>query len=800
MNSTMPSRRARRIRVLIFACLGSAIGLASSTAGTNPAEIRVRWQPRLPATDALNLVPNSGFELGGAGWSSLGETTGWGGDLSSLFGTVTTAEKYEGERSLEVAMGPGLTPVTHFDCWPAATVVQEAPLAVNLGWIDVVPGEIYTLSAYFKADRLGVPARLVMRFGGDPAPDPHPANTEHAVVLSERWERHAFTFKATSMSVCVGLGPDLRRQPGASARVWIDAVQFEKGAQASAYEPRAPIEVAIESGRFGNVFTVGEPPGLRLTTVNRSAKGADIDVDITLTDYFDQPMPAIHQRFNAPVGKQSVVTVPLSLPGPGYYRATAVATSTDLRQEARFPLALIHEYRRPETLFGLNHAPTNRDLLDQFRRAGVFWAREWSLDWQEVQPKPGPFRWEEADRQVSRLEEANWKIFALLPAFASAKWASSLPPEYTLPPKIWRATPEWAWLAAAPKDKADLANYIRTTATRYRGRVGYYEFLNEPTTSTALPAPYRGLPGFTYDAQSYVDLLKIASSAVREADPSAKLVGGYSLEVLHRAPHFIRAGGLGLIDILNIHPYGFFEDRPEDFIPQMDELLSLMDYSPTGRKPIWVTEAGYYAEDDKPREPWIEPNAPFAMESEKMAADQTIRHAIIMFSHGVERIFYHMGSSGEVNDGMRDLGNALLGPGGTPQKAYPALAFLSHLFDPGFRYVAPLDKPALLKGLPTDSIYGYAFQCGNKAVLVAWSPADGHHEHVWMLKIPRDVDAYNLVGTKLHEGGNGKTVVLGDSPVYLVTKLMPAGDLARSQILRVGRQPQALPPPTFMGF
>lgn len=69
-----------------------------------------------------------------------------------------------------------------------------------------------------------------------------------------------------------------------------------------------------------------------------------------------------------------------------------------------------------------------------------------------------------------------------------------------------------------------------------------------------------------------------------------------------------------------------------------------------------------------------------------------------------------------------------------------------------------------------------------------------------MLKIPRDVDAYNLVGTKLHEGGNGKTVVLGDSPVYLVTKLMPAGDLARSQILRVGRQPQALPPPTFMGF
>ncbi len=793
----------RRISRLLLAsfCLGPSVP-AGLAAGESPGEApppSVRWLPRLPDTDANNLVPNSGFELGGAGWSSLGKQTGWGGNLSSLFGTISTAEKYEGERSLEVALGPGKTLVTHYDGWPAATVAQNAPLAVNLGWITVVPGETYTLSAYFKADRPGVPARLVMRFGGDPAPDPKPVNEEKAITLSDKWERYAFTFKATSVSVCIGVGPDLSKTPDAAARVWIDAVQFEKKPQASGYAPRAAIEVALESGHFGNVYPADAPANLRVTTVNRTGQAAEFDLTIQLSDYFDQLLPEKHHHLSAPAGRIQTEEVPLALPGPGFYRTRIVAAGKDFRQETRFPMAVINEYKRPDTLFGLNHAPANPDLLDHYRRAGIFWAREWSLDWQEVQPKPGPFDFAEADRQVGRLEKAGWKIHALLPAFSSAMWASAMPPDYQLPPGKWRATPSWAWLAAAPKDPANLDKYIRATAGHYKGRIGTYEFLNEPTTSTALPAPYRAMPGFGYDAQAYVDLLKVASKALRETDPTAKVMGGYSLEILHRAPHFIRAGGLDLIDIFNIHPYGFFEEAPEDFIPQMQELLALMDAWPTGRKPIWVTEVGYYGEDDKPRELWVKPDAPFGLDSEKQAADQAVRHALIMLAHGVEKIFYHSGHSGSVNDGMGDL-NTLLGPLGTPQKSYPAIAFLASLLGPDFKYVGPMAKPAQLNGLPTDSIYGYAFQSGNKAVLAAWAPAEWQHDHVWSLKVPRDVHAYNIVGTQLHEGGNGKSVVLGDSPVYFVTELMTAGDLARAQMLRVGKKPQTNPPASFMMF
>ncbi|MDB6168506.1 MAG: hypothetical protein JWM88_1370 [Verrucomicrobia bacterium] len=791
-----PKRSMRRVAAFALACLWSC----SAALSDPPPPVAARWQPRLPPTDARNLVPNSGFELGGAGWSSLGESTGWSGDLSSLFGTVTAAEKFEGGQSLEVVLGPGRTPVTYYDCWPATTVVQLAPLAVNLGWITVTPGETYTLSAYLKADRAGVPARLVMRFGGDPAPDPTPANSEKAVTLTDKWERYSFTFKATSVSVCVGVGPDLRGHPDAKARVWIDAVQFEPGSQPSDYAPRAPLEASVDSGRFGNVFSAGAPVTLRVAAVNRSGKPADIAVAVSLTDYFDAGLPEQRYVIHAPPGRSVCEEIPVTVPGTGYYRVTAVATAGELHHESSFPMAVVQEYQSPRTLFGLNHAPTNPDLLRQFRRAGIFWAREWSLDWQEVQPKPGAFRWEEADRQVGRLEQAGWKVLALLPAFASAKWASSMPPDIHIVPTAWRAPAEWVWLAAAPRDPADLTRYLQNTISRYRGRIGTWEFLNEPTTSTALPAPYRGVPGFTYNAQDYLKLLKLASKTIREADPHAQLVGGFSLEVLHRAPEFIRDGGLGLIDILNIHPYGFFEDAPEYFIPQMEELAALMDASPAGRKPIWVTEAGYYAEDDKPRKPWVDPSFPYPMENEKVAADHSVRHAIIMLSHGVEKIFYHQGSSGEVNDGMRDLGNPLLGPGGTPQKFYPALAYLANLLGPDFKYAAPLSKPASLDGFPTDSVYGYAFQAGNKAVLAAWAPAGRPRDHRWMLKIPRDVDAYSIVGTKLQEGGNGHMVALGDSPVYLVTELMPASDLARAQILRTSSRTGTPSAPSTQGF
>ena len=56
----------------------------------------VRWNPPIPSIGSTNLVPNSGFELGPEGWSTLGKKTAWGGDLCGLFGEVQKGGAFEG--------------------------------------------------------------------------------------------------------------------------------------------------------------------------------------------------------------------------------------------------------------------------------------------------------------------------------------------------------------------------------------------------------------------------------------------------------------------------------------------------------------------------------------------------------------------------------------------------------------------------------------------------------------------------------------------------------------------------------
>src|SRR5690606_35192748 len=123
------SETASRIAT-ILALLVAAVGPAARATGD--AE-RPRFNPRVADIGATNMVPNSSFEAGASGWSSIGQLTAWGGELTGLVGTIDGSEAYDGSSSLCIDMGPGKTPVTHFVGWPAAEVVQTTPLAGHIG-------------------------------------------------------------------------------------------------------------------------------------------------------------------------------------------------------------------------------------------------------------------------------------------------------------------------------------------------------------------------------------------------------------------------------------------------------------------------------------------------------------------------------------------------------------------------------------------------------------------------------------------------------------------------------------------
>ena len=747
--------------------VGMAVAAASSGLAQENTE-ESRFLPRLPDLGTKNLLPNSSFELGADQWAALGRVTGWGGDLSGLVGEVTAGGAADGAHALRIALGPGLTPVTHYDGWPAARVVQHAPLAANVGWIPVRQGAEYTLATYLRADADGVKARLVFRHGGAP---PHGIREESEVVtLTQEWARYTFTRPALEDDLCIAVGPDMTDAPTGNATFWLDAIQLEKGPP-SPYEPRELVEVGIETGKYGNVFHVGEPVVLRVHARNTSPDAATIELRAEFRGYFDEELP--EERVRLAVRSDQRVTVPWELPlaATGFYRARVSWQLNGTTHSRTLRLAVIEPYEPADSPFGSNHAPTTHEQCRQLRRAGITWARDWSLNWDWAEPEPGRAAY--VDSHIDRLTDAGMNVISLLPANPSTNWASEAPPD--VPASTWKR------LAYAPREPKQLYAYIGRTVRRFRDRVHVWEFLNEP-----LWVPDFCLPQSAgYTVQRYLSLLEGARDAMKAADPGCTVVGGLAIQAeMPLGDELIRAGGLDFVDVYNLHPYPG-RRAPESFIENMQRILAVMDEH-GGQKPIWATECAYYGADDKPWEPWFAPpnhhGAEHLLSGERTCADYTVRFAVILLAHGVEKLFWHEPVEGRVNNGSWDLANPLLAERGTPRKLYAAHAALANMLGPKPTFAAEVVFPEELFGGARSRCYGYAFQCGERAVCVVWATEDT--PALLQIALPPEAEAFDIVGRRL-----GRLGALGPSPMYIRSQTLPAGELSATALRPAGRGP-----------
>src|SRR4028118_353033 len=96
-------------------------------------------------------------------------------------------------------------------------------------------------------------------------------------------------------------------------------------------------------------------------------------------------------------------------------------------------------------------------------------------DWSIVEPNKGEWHFEYLDSDIALAQQHRVEMMLILKY--TATWASARPTEpgccYPLP---WTSKGN----TAEPRNIEDWRNYIRTVATRYKGRVHYYELWNEP--------------------------------------------------------------------------------------------------------------------------------------------------------------------------------------------------------------------------------------------------------------------------------------------------------------------------------
>jgi hypothetical protein len=301
---------------------------------------------------------------------------------------------------------------------------------------------------------------------------------------------------------------------------------------------------------------------------------------------------------------------------------------------------------------------------------GGSWVRE-DFVWGLIEPRQGQFQWEATDRMVQALRAQNLNILGIIGY--STNWATPTRDDDASSNPDSRYAP----------DNGKFYWYVRALVSRYKDSVHHWEIWNEPNNDG------HWLP--KHDGRQYAELLKVAYRAVKEVDPTAKVLsGGVTGNAIPFLEDMVAQGALDSFDILAIHSYAEpvagspdarTEARPE--VHKMVEIelakyRAFLQRHGRGDRSIWVTEMGWPARN------WgLDDNA---------QADYLAQAYAQMLSYGVvDRIFWYSFKDDSAN--ARDswglvswgAGKTDLAPRRASFKAYSTSASLLTGASPGGR-------------------------------------------------------------------------------------------------------------------
>jgi hypothetical protein len=245
------------------------------------------------------------------------------------------------------------------------------------------------------------------------------------------------------------------------------------------------------------------------------------------------------------------------------------------------------------------------------------------VSWRSLQPDRQTFDFNRLDLWVNIAKQKKVEVTYVF--YATPVWASARPTE---------AGANGAGSAAEPSDLEDWRRYVRTVATRYKGRIQYYEVWNEPNWKNF----------YTGNWTQLATLVREASTIIREVDPDAKIIlPGLASELgLSVIDDFLDTGVGRDVDIIGYHFYTGHRP-PEVLIDMVTRLRTSLARSGLGDKPIWNTEFGWLvAAKHRP----VDASAvgfskTDPIYSDEVAASFVIRAHALLASLGIERSYFY---------------------------------------------------------------------------------------------------------------------------------------------------------------
>ena len=211
-------------------------------------------------------------------------------------------------------------------------------------------------------------------------------------------------------------------------------------------------------------------------------------------------------------------------------------------------------------------------------RIGAFRLWDTGVMWTHLEPQKGQWRFEELDRIVEIAQAQG--VDLMLTLGVPPPWAASRPQD----PFIYGPGGN-----SPPRDMADWENYVRAVATRYKGKIRYFELWNEPTYDEI----DRSKGYFSGSVKTMVELARIAHQVIKQVDPANKLVSPPCTDdtgIGGRLDLFLSSGGKAYVEVIAHH---FYVAYPERMLHYVSTIRAVMQKHGIAHLPLWNTESGF---------------------------------------------------------------------------------------------------------------------------------------------------------------------------------------------------------------
>ncbi|HRQ36409.1 MAG TPA: cellulase family glycosylhydrolase [Chloroflexota bacterium] len=288
------------------------------------------------------------------------------------------------------------------------------------------------------------------------------------------------------------------------------------------------------------------------------------------------------------------------LRGVLHWLNTAVRPPPDLAPDANMENTAVSPFGVNTFLQNEAEEGKRARSLELARQAGFTFMRQ-EFPWEDIEihgkgdfvdrrnDPAGVDAWLKYDHIVDLAEAYNIEMIARLsnpPA-----WSRALPEEQT-------------GSLAPPDDVQDFVDFVTAVASRYRGRIHYYQIWNEPNGNGEWGHHQPVNP------EQYTDFLCRAYDAVKAVDPTAVVLAGALTPTVELSPanvndlvflqRMYNAGAADCFDVMSAQGYGLWSGAADQRLrptvinfPHHLLIRDLMVRNGDAARPIWISEMGW---------------------------------------------------------------------------------------------------------------------------------------------------------------------------------------------------------------